>query len=402
MISVRGSIAVVLLGAVAAACGLFIGLEAPEGKPLPELPPRPPDPCAHAVPPEKPTAEDEGPDIPPFFLAVRRQLIGTTGTVPDAALPGFDLDGVCTCDPGVGTAFDASPSCVPRKNAKVQCDGKNGIDNEVERLFAPYGSVYDLNGINEKIDRGSATIIVYVANYNGRANDLSVQAGFASSDGLYTDECNPSLIVNDNPPKARPQGDTFFPASWRGCDKWHGVEGQFLGDYRVPATYVPKSLGKGYVRDGVLVLRGIADVPIFFGESTAQVQDPIFTSPLERVPTRAPTDPVRFRMKQATLAGRLSLQDLAKIAFSANFKGTFLCNEPALFSSLMESLCVGMDSAESTLLDHQGKPCESMSFAFRFDAEPADLDYSKQTPPEGSPNLCAGKPLPAPETLCPP
>jgi hypothetical protein len=334
-------------------------------------------------------------------MAVRRSYVGLSAQDPDAGLPGFDLDGVCTCEPSANTAHDGGPSCIPRAKAKTQCDSKNGVDNEFENILRSYAGVFDLNGFTSRVDDGSSAILVYVADYNGKKNDLSVTVGFAIADGIFSSECNPDLVINGNPPGAA-NGDQLFRASWRGCDKWHALEEQMLGNPADPTLWTPRAQGKGFVRDGVLVLQGKVDVPIFFNETSAKVQDPIFVAPLVEVPSTNGSR-VRFGMKGALLGGRMPLQNLADIAWNANYNGFFLCENTGVFQSMMDSFCGGVDSAESASLDFQGKPCQSMSFAFRLDAELVDLDSRSWVLQAGtSSDRCKNKPTPPLDTLCPP
>jgi hypothetical protein len=396
----RGAIAGALVASLAMACGLFIGLDEPKPQNLPPLPEAGPviDDCAHVAAPDFPTSQpDSGAGVPPFWLALRNSYIGQSATT-DAGVPGLDLDGTCTCMRG-RTAFDGGPSCLPRGGAAAQCDYDGGIDNSVEQVFGAYSSIFDANGYLARVVAGREDLIIYVANYNGEANDLDVSIGFAQSDGIYTSACDPTLQINDNPP-----GDahgSFFNASWRGCDAWHGIEEQFVGSPSVPESYVPKALGKGVVKDGVLIMKGASDVPVFINSSTARVQDGTLIAPLEKVPGRQPADPVRFRINGGVLAGRLRLVDMAEIAFNSSYSGVFTCQNQATFTALMSALCGGADLTDSATEDHTGEPCTAMSFAFRFDADVADLDRDPHTPPDDSPNPCRAMTVPPIETLCP-
>jgi hypothetical protein len=390
------------LATLAMACGVFIGLSEPQGRELPPLPPPSVDPCVHTQEPTPPDTEDDGPDLPPFWLALRHSYIGASTTHPDAGLLGFDLDGTCTCDRRPSTAFDGGPSCVPRGGAPPACDYDGGIDNSVEQVFSAFTSVFDPNKFVERVEDGRQTVLIYIAGYNGRPNDLLVKVGFVASNGIYTSDCDPSLAINDNPPGRGPQGSGVYAASWRGCDKWHGVPEQFVGDPSDPATYVPKSIAKGFVRNGVLVMHGETDVPVFFNEAAVAIQYPILVAPLSPVLTRGPTDPARFEMKGAVLAGRVPLTDVARVAFTSTYDNFYTCQNMSTFTSLMSAICVGVDLSDSVTLDHQGKTCSAMSFAFRFDADVADLDRADHSPIGEETNPCLALEVPAADTLCPP
>jgi hypothetical protein len=401
--SVRALVALGALGGGLAACGLLLGLDKPEGVDLPPLPPPPSDPCAHAGTPDRPAQEDEaGADVPPFWLALRKSYIGES--VSEAGVSGFDLDGTCTCDKRANTAYDGGSACVTRDGGAPLCDFDGGIDNAVESSFAAFGAVFDANHFNTFIDVGEKSLLIFVKDYNGQANDLDVSAGFAAADGIYVSDCDPTLVVNDNPPgiQDRPPND-YFHASWRGCDKWHGVQDQFVGNPADPPSNVPKALGRGFVRDGKLVMSGLTEVPVFFGDTTVHLQDPTIVAPLERVPTLHPTDPVRFRIASGVVAGRFLFDDLAKLAFNTKYGTFYTCQNMATYKGLMTALCPNIDLATSAAFDHQGKTCSAMSFAFRFDADLADIDREPRTPyGNNDPNPCAALTVPTTDQLCPP
>jgi hypothetical protein len=397
MSSTRGALLPAALAIFAMGCGLIIGLHEPEGQQLPAQPPPGADPCAHTGPPGPPAHEDDGPSVAPFWLALRKSYIGQPQG--DGGTLGIDLDGVCTCKQSPNTAYDGGSSCTPRGKSTVVCDDDGGIDNSVEQVFSSYTAIFDPNHFGERIDEGDKTVLIYIADYNGQPNDLSVTVGFAASNGLYTTDCDPTLVVNDNAPGVK-SGNTFT-ASWRGCDQWHGVPDQFLGNPADPTKYAPKETGKGYVRDGVLVMSGDIGVPVFFSDQAATVEAPTLVATLEKVPTKKTTDPQRFRMPNAMLAGRLPFADMASVAFTTTYNGFYTCQNLTTFRTLMSTFCAGVDVTESKTLDFRGQPCTAMSFAFRFDADLADLDRADRTPGSSPPNPCLTMTVPSIDELCP-
>lgn len=408
MSSVRALVVLAVLGSLLVACGLILGLDKPQGVDLPPLPEAAADPCAHVGAPGRPAAEDEaGADVPPFWLALRRSYIGETSN-GDGGVSGFDLDGTCTCDTRPGTAYDGGSSCVPRGDAGApSCDFDGGVDNAMEQSFASFSGIFDANHFNQFIDLGEKTILIYIANYNGQPNDLEVTAGLAEANGIYVTDCDPTLQVNDNPPGTRDKPDGNYTASWRGCDKWHGVQEQFVGDPVMnPDKNVPKALGQGFVRDGKLIMGAgvLTDIPVFFGDTALSVRDPTLVMPLERVQTRTATDPIRFRANSAVLAGRIAFDDLAKFAFDTTYNGFYTCQNMATYRGLMSALCPNIDLAASAAFDHVGdKSCTAMSFAFRFDADVVDIDRADRTPPGDSAfNPCIAQTAPTIDELCPP
>jgi hypothetical protein len=373
-----------------ASCGLLLDLHSPDARELPPLDDAATrDPCVHAAPPPLPDTEDEGEDVPPFWLALRSFDLASA----NGGLPGFDLDGVCTCDGLPNTAFDASPSCVPRSSARTHCDLEGGVDNAFGEAFAPYAAIFDSQRAGQLIADGRATVLIYIAGYNGKANDRSVKVGFARTDGIYTDQCDPNLVVDDAGPGlgASSKYAGIYTPSWRGCDPWHGEPSQLSNEG------IPKSMGSGYVNDYRLVVRSLDDIPFFMGNVEATVHEPIVDAKLEKT-----SSPQRFRIRNGTIAGRVMLGDIGRIVFVGQVGGGALCEQPAAFRSIMDTLCPNIDSAESASLDHQGRPCTSMSFAFRFDADVVAIDRTNRVPPvDPTEDPCKGQSVPPDDVLCP-
>src|SRR5262249_2907511 len=108
---VVGAAFLLVLGCVSS-CQLLVGIEDDHFRVVPSAP-KIPDPCARAVPPPRPDAGDSDSKFGPLVFALREIELSTEGE----AEPGFDLDGVCTCDGRKGTAHDGASSCTPPPDA---------------------------------------------------------------------------------------------------------------------------------------------------------------------------------------------------------------------------------------------------------------------------------------------
>lgn len=406
MALLRGGFVVMLaVAALVGACGIVIGLEPPQEtqRPPPPLPPPPPppilDPCAHTGAPAKPATDDDpSAAVPPFWLAMR-----ATRIAGDAGVRGFDLDGVCTCDHSEKAAHDGGASCLPRGGAAVECDDDGGVDNAAERVFRSAGAFADPNaGLAKDIGNGQKTMLIYVANYNGKKNDADVTVGFALSDGLLTNECDPALEVEPGDAGTCEAGAYCTP-TWRGCDRWHPAQNALI-PLPPPDSVIPLRNGKAYVTDGVLVATGNADIPFFINKTSMLITGPTFTARLEEVMPLSPTHPRRFRMREALLGGRLPLDDLARVLWEGSFGDFFFCESLGIYKETMRQACPHVDTNKFTGLDFQeGLACNAMSLGIPVDMALADIDLGARVAPTNTPNeRCVGKPVPALSETCPP
>ena len=251
-------VVVAALAACSAACSLLLGLEEPEGTAPPAASEgdaaAPSDPCAHAGTPARPeTDEAPGMAVPPFWLAMR------AASAP--ARTGLDLDGVCTCSGGPGAIADGGATCTPRGGAPLACDAPEGVDDALRGWLATFPSTSPIQPEAElarAVARGESAVLLQIEGYNGLADDRSVTVGFAISDGLFTTACDPALAVNAV--DAGCEGDSGFCApTWRGCDRWHPAAGHVTTS---GASLVAVRRAEGWVRGGVLVVRGGAEMPL--------------------------------------------------------------------------------------------------------------------------------------------
>ena len=256
-----------------------------------------PDPCAHAAPPPPPERDDApGTVLPAFFLALDETIF------QPATDPGFDLDGVCTCDARPGTAHDGGESCLGSKAQAERCDGPGGIDNALVGIFRAFASFYPIQDVpRQQVIQGRSNVLLQIADYNGTANDKDVAVGIVQSDGLRAQGCPTSTFD--------PARGVWTPG-WCGNDAWSITPGSVI-----PGSLAPVIIVRGYVREFQLVVRGsgTARVP-FSDEATIAVTDPIFTGKLvplgedmkPRDPARQTTgrEPRLWQLERGQLAGR--------------------------------------------------------------------------------------------------
>lgn len=352
------------------------------------------DPCTHDQPAITSDRDDTdgGADLPTFVLALDTVSLDSKKVSP------LDLDGVCTCDPRQGTFANGAPSCA---GTVLTCDGDGGGDNALGAVIESSQVLSGIEGVsNRLIASGHRTLLLQIQKYNGLPNDSEVTVGTLVGVGIRSKAC--SMSVFD--PAAG-----YWSTGKCGDDPWtispaSGVVGG--------SGIAPYAIGRGYVRDGQLVVRlnNAALIP-FNDESTIAFRNPILSGRLvplgedlaPRDPDRTPTEKEKrlFRLENGLLAARLLATDaLATIGtHRQSGTGTRLC-ESAGFVLLRKQFCEATDllgqPQEKQAFDPT-KPCVAISAALGFAAIPAIQAYVSDagTPPTG----CEG--VDAATFLCP-
>jgi hypothetical protein len=372
-----------LFASAALACQIVAGIErvekvdpTPEAGP-PEVEPPPPDPCDHVFAPRAPESDDPGEDLPDFILAVRTFSLYQSDGGPS---PGFDLDGVCTCDERPGSVEGGASSCVRPGKA---CDLDGGVDNNGAQLIASLAAlpgVDDSVNVTNRIKNGRQTLLLVISRYNGKANDKEVKLGLVPSDGIRDDagvRCPGS--VQD------PVGGHWSP-TWCGTDPWSIVTDTVVVEPQATLGFQPIATGTGYVADYKVIVRvefGTTTVP--FGAGGLEMGSPeavIDLVPLDenlqpRDKSRPPTPLERrlWRVPKGVLAGRLPAPSLLAAAGTIPTPGTMgrdhLCTS-FLFSELKKTICDGLDIARTRSFDFApNRACDALSMAVGFTADPA-------------------------------
>ena len=362
------------------ACQLVVGIEDDRFTVAPPvIPPDPasdasseeaavlPDLCAHRGPPARPDGGAGG-DGQKFILAVDSYVL-------DDVNSGFDLDGICTCDPldrsqGAGRATCGSPT------NDALCDGDGGVDNRLAATLAPLGGIVDVSAIfNRQVACGRETLLVVLSNYNGEANDLDVKVSVIEAFGIPDDDggasANAGCAVQGEPPTLPPRRD--------GNDSWDVPPGATTPGARTEIS--------GWVTDFHLVVdarRSTSTVPFYFGGTLVTLSGFVMSGKL--VPLGVVDGGPAFRLREATLAGRAPARQVAIGAGQLNLGGGYLCDVPN-WSSLKAAICDATDTVHNIGLDLTGQPCDAVSVGVRFEAIPALLGTERsrvKTTPCGS------------------
>lgn len=343
--------------------------------------------CGHAlVPPSKPAIGDGPSGRNIVFAFTRLDLSGKTDAGGSA---GYDLDGVCTCDPGDDSARAGTSACVPPA-APIRtgaCDYDAGVDNGILEPFQQIANFAALVGATlddpTQVQCGRQTGLVTLASYNGTGNDPSVAVGLVPSFGIRTEHeggVGPDASVCYA--KGQPPDQPPFPAKFDGEDVWTFRAGDV-------ANGSPTRPFLGWVRDWELIVdgrMGQETVPFVFGNSITIVGTPIITArivPLDAtgaplaivggVPVGQdgkPVTPTRFRLERGVLAGRTSAEAILRAIGTLNTSGDTdpsFCSEGS-YQIVRGLICSAADTVADNSRDFKGDPCDALSMVVQFDA----------------------------------
>jgi hypothetical protein len=348
--------------------------------------------CAHASPPPRPTIADT--DVrKSFLLAVRR--IGLSGRNDAGDAVGFDLDGVCTCDPADDTIRRGAPSCDPPPDALREggCDDDGGIDNGLAAisdrvLNFPGADRFD-SLINGSIDCGKETVLLYVAGYNGAADDPDVSISVIVSFGIYED--------HDGDAGCPWNGLQPYPAKWDGLDTWSVPDGSISNSTGQPLPTPPYF--EGWVKDFHLVVDYRSDpsaplMPLVFGGKPIENSSPALVArivPLDDRYAELPLDQAdratHYKLVDGVLAGRVNaaslLTSIGGFHTSAGKFDHYFCDpadlKPLFYDPVKAIVCKGRESVISSTFDFKpDQRCDSVSIVAQFSAEPARFGSSSR------------------------
>jgi hypothetical protein len=353
------------------------GAEAAPDTRVPDAPPGP-DNCEHAFPPPPPASELTSQAFPTMVFAFKN--LDLTGVRDGGAPVGFDLDGVCTCDPSDHSETAGGPTCLTdgaTADGGTACDEDGGRDNAFNILFtenAFLGTLKQTGDLVDQIRCGRTGMLVFLGGYNGEADDTNVGVSFAPSLGIR----EPHFVGEINDPLCQlGDGDIpTYPAYFDASDSWSTLDGSID-----EATGLPP-LGnalKGYVTGWQLVADGRNSTQrmiVSVGGISIAFTTPVLTARI--VPLDAGTNPPVFALADGVMSGRIDGRDLLAFAATAPIREpgrTFshLC-EPKwaqVYPFIKGTLCGALDIRSSRSDDKKGLPCNALSFTAQFEAVPA-------------------------------
>jgi hypothetical protein len=372
------------LSLAVAGCALLVGIHDETGVV------RKPDPCVKHVPPGPSDASSDGPgplDPSAELVFAMRTVIGAP---PDGGTFGYDLDGRCTGNPSSTT--NTAP-CALAGQAPVQ-DGDGGIDNEFGALLPaiiPQGIFGDYFGptVTRQIAEGAFTVLVYLKDYDGNANDPSVRAAVVLSDWLGANDCDASA-----PAPPDPTADHVYTPNWDGCDVWlyakdsKNVSSTGGGDdgkpliFSVATTTNTSEFDRAYVTDHVLVVMLTSLVIPIAAGTVATLNDAIVTARIESVDGG-------LALRGGVITGRAPDTNMLTAVANVKIEGQPICDIDGAVDVLKAQGCPRRDLPASKALDGTDASCTALSFAFGFEAFPAVLGHNSvdeldaACPPQG-------------------
>ncbi|MGH7434155.1 MAG: hypothetical protein ACRENE_00605 [Polyangiaceae bacterium] len=316
------------------------------------------------------------------------------GPLPTGPLPpiGWDLDKVDTC-PG-------APSCVQPAGTIENCDDDAGRDHTGLKLFRELGPSAQMGvaAVNQSMTAGEYGLLVQVTGYNGTLNDRQVSVALYFSSGVIGTDGG-ALALNHDGYDAwsvdpRSIAGYMGGTSINGMDCGHG-SGLCPPQYATDAAYV----------SGGILVANLGVVPITFGGraniggAVMELNGTFLTGTLEPVSL---FNNNTWRIKGGSISGRWQsqklLSNLATIPDPTTDAGLYLCGDADVPYQLLKKYICTLQDISAIGMDNVGAPCDAISMAFGFTAEPAQLGVVAPLP--STPQGCTNGGLPFHDT-CP-
>lgn len=319
--------------------------------------------CELALPPARPSGTT-APGGEELVLAFDTFKASTSAT------EGFDLDGRCTCTPGVGAA--GAPSCTPPQGGQTACDDDAGRDNAVATFVGSLGlggKPLDV-GYEDSVHEGRAATLLQITEYSGAPNDEAVEVAVYDSPGTEPQVPCPSGSVID-----AGLNDAGRPLpGLGGCDVWARATSSVVG-----GGFPKVRTNNAWVRDGVLVAR-FEVVLLSAGAVALALYEAVLSGRL------VPGTP--RRLEGLRLGGRITARDVLRVFGERRSRPESppLCFDAVTYAVARAKVCAGLDlstrpSPDGTIV------CDSMSFVFEGSAVAARLGGLE--PPSPPPSACA-------------
>jgi hypothetical protein len=305
------------------------------------------DPCGLTFP-SLPSNANDGGDLT-FTTALHRLNLGETSAV------GLDLDLTCSCH-GKGA------SCI---EPTMHCDDPQGRDNSVSGLFATImlalgPATFSSSSLSMSAAKGSWSILYRVQGYNGMPNDAKVELDWYLSTGFDT--------------------TTASSPQWNGSDVWKIMASSVNAENRDKPRYLDTH---AYVNDNMLVA-SIPEtlIPLPIGGSGSLSFTLTGAGLLARI--AYDQEAKTYRLVDGQVVGRLKLTDIFKtMSAYRDATGMPLCTDGLIYPIAKTNFCESADilAAPGT----PSLPCDAVSFAVGFTADPAVLGAVDTTPPPTTP-----------------
>lgn len=262
--------------------------------------------------------------------------------------------------------FQLGKSAMTKKDYAQACDYFKGSD------FDP------MQPVNNQLQSGTRTLLWYIKDYNGKANDSDVGVELVGAGGLYTNRgCNDEERANRvtfADPTLEGIPDKRYAPLGDGCDRWSPAEGQTIGMY---PNRVPPGASAAYVSNFQLVVPfKEAGAPLFGGATK-------LTNGFAIANLRFDTNG-KLRA-EGILAGRIPFTDLLDLI------GRTPINKPGggdekqpfceseFWVPVAQRFCAARDTMASPAEERLGKTCDATSAALGFtlvEAQVSDVVFT--------------------------
>jgi hypothetical protein len=341
-----------------------------------------PVPCVPALPPQRPAADDAS--VAGTFSGVAAMQaidVGYGFGTSEAGAPtitansplapyGWNLDNTCTCQgspPG-------GPSCSQAAGTKENCDDEAGRDHIALELFRVLTVTAETGSetANLAMHNGQYGLLIQITGYNGSMNDEQVTVALYASNGV-----------------AAPDGGTPAPKH-NGNDNWTVDPGYVMGglgligtncDSNNPACMPQFADTDAYVTNGVMVAN-LGTVPLTFGSqpniggAVMLLHDVLLVGTL--VQTGISGGDVGWGITNGSVSGRWETSELLSNLSTIpdpKYPGSYFCGADPVYPLFKAGICALQDIASDKSNDNSDPlaPCNALSMAFGFMAEPARL-----------------------------
>ncbi len=293
--------------------------------------------CELVLPPVKPAAADTGTST--FTVAVRNVYLGEDAE----AVPGFDLDGRCTCNAegDIDRTFATSCAAPPGASDVDACDAAGGVDTQAAKLFKQLGVAgFDSSNMSNGANDGAWSLLLRVEGYNEQADDSEVTVSAFNT--LPTD-----------------------PPLWDGLDELP-VDPESLVD-GTSLDQPKNTTTKAYVANHTLV--------VSLEEAVIVLRDPngsalrvdldgaFFIATIEPTATG-------LGLRNGVATGKWPASELFKSFddFRVDPVGA-ICTDDPTFIILQKKICESLDINAGS--PNPVETCDALSFSIAFDADPA-------------------------------